>query len=49
MICLHAEVNFGDTPYSFTVIGVAGVTYFYCDLLIPEKASFPALELSKYI
>lgn len=25
--------------------GLAGVTYFYCDLLTPEKATYPALEL----
>jgi hypothetical protein len=25
--------------------GLAGVTYYYCDMLAPDKATFPALEL----
>lgn len=41
-------INIRETnsnSYYFPDIGLAGVTYFYCDLLVPEKASFPALQL----
>lgn len=27
------------------IAGLAGVTYYYCDMLAPDKATFPALEL----
>jgi len=27
------------------ILGLAGTIYFFCDLLNPETAKFPALEL----
>ncbi len=38
---LHVLINL--------LIGLAGTTYFYCDLLAPGTSSFPALELGGLI
>ena len=29
----------------FLPVGLAGTVYFFCDLLTPEQAGFPAFEL----